>query len=135
MPKWHFMDVWTNYTVTVNNGATETFTYEKTLNPTQLNLAQHNQGYTRCHFRISHNDTQQDLCFDQPFDGKFNYSTVTYQRVITDNLVSYLNFSVRATVVSNQLIKVDVNANYFDGRNVASQVVYTFCFDYIEFFY
>ena len=135
MPKWHFMDVWTNYTVTVNNGATETFTYEKTLNPTQLNLAQHNQGYTRCHFRISHNDTQQDLCFDQPFDGKFNYSTVTYQRVITDNLVSYLNFSVRATVVSNQLIKIDVNANYFDGRNVASQVVYTFCFDYIEFFY
>ena len=129
------MDVWTNYTVTVNNGATETFTYEKTLNPTQLNLAQHNQGYTLCHFRISHNDTQQDLCFDQPFDGKFNYSTVTYQRVITDNLVSYLNFSVRATVVSNQLIKVDVNANYFDGRNVASQVVYTFCFDYIEFFY
>ena len=129
------MDVWTNYTVTVNNGATETFTYEKTLNPTQLNLAQHNQGYTRCHFRISHNDTQQDLCFDQPFDGKFNYSTVTYQRVITDNLVSYLNFSVRATVVSNQLIKIDVNANYFDGRNVASQVVYTFCFDYIEFFY
>ena len=129
------MDVWTNYSVTVNNGATETFTYEKTLNPTQLNLAQHRQGYTRCHFRISHNDTQQDLCFDQPFDGKFNYSTVTYQRVITDNLVSYLNFSVRATVVSNQLIKVDVNANYFDNRNVASQVVYTFCFDYIEFFY
>ena len=129
------MDVWTNYTVTVNNGATETFTYEKTLNPTQLNLAQHNQGYTLCHFRISHNDTQQDLCFDQPFDGKFNHSTVTYQRVITDNLVSYLNFSVRATVVSNQLIKVDVNANYFDGRNVAGQVVYTFCFDYIEFFY
>ena len=129
------MDVWTNYTVTVNNGATETFTYEKTLNPTQLNLAQHNQGYTRCHFRISHNDTQQDLCFDQPFDGKFNHSTVTYQRVIADNLVSYLNFSVRATVVSNQLIKVDVNATYFDGRNVASQVVYTFCFDYIEFFY
>lgn len=129
------MDVWTNYTVTVNNGATETFTYEKTLNPTQLNLAQHSQGYTRCHFRISHNDTQQDLCFDQPFDGKFNYSTVIYKRVIADNLVSYLNFSVRATVVSNQLIKVDVNANYFDGRDVASQVVYTFCFDYIEFFY
>ena len=129
------MDVWTNYSVTVNNGDTETFTYEKTLNPAQLNLAQHNQGYTRCHFRISHNSTQQDLCFDQPFDGKFNHSTVTYQRVIADNLVSYLNFSVRATVVSNQLIKVDVNANYFDGRNLASQVVYTFCFDYIEFFY
>ena len=129
------MDVWTNYSVTVNNDTTETFTYEKTLNPTQLNLAQHSQGYTRCHFRISHNDTQQDLCFDQPFDGKFNHSTVTYQRVITDNLVSYLNFSVRATVVSNQLIKADVVANYFDGRNVASQVVYTFCFDYIEFFY
>lgn len=129
------MDVWTNYSVTVNNGATETFTYEKTLNPAQLNLAQHSQGYTRCHFRISHNDSQQDLCFDQPFDGKFNHSTVTYKRVIADNLVSYLNFSVRATVVSNQLIKVDVNATYFDGRNVASQVVYTFCFDYIEFFY
>lgn len=129
------MDVWTNYSVTVNNNTTETFTYEKTLNPTQLNLAQHSQGYTRCHFRISHNDTQQDLCFDQPFDGKFNHSTVTYKRVIADNLVSYLNFSVRATVVSNQLIKVDVNANYFDNRNVASQVVYTFCFDYIEFFY
>ena len=129
------MDVWTNYSVTVNNGDTETFTYEKTLNPTQLNLAQHSQGHTRCHFRISHNDTQQDLCFDQPFDGKFNHSTVTYQRVVADNLVSYLNFSVRATVVSNQLIKVDVNANYFDNRNVASQVVYTFCFDYIEFFY
>lgn len=129
------MDVWTNYSVTVNNGATETFTYEKTLNPTQLNLAQHGQGYTRCHFRISHNSTQQDLCFDQPFDGKFNHSTVTYQRVVADNLVNYLNFSVRATVVSNQLIKVDVSASYFDGRNVASQVVYTFCFDYIEFFY
>ena len=129
------MDVWTNYSVTVNNDTTETFTYEKTLNPTQLNLAQHSQGYTRCHFRISHNDTQQDLCFDQPFDGKFNHSTVTYQRVVADNLVSYLNFSVRATVVSNQLIKADVNATYFDGRNVASQVVYTFCFDYIEFFY
>ena len=55
--------------------------------------------------------------------------------MIADNLVSYLNFSVRATVVSNQLIKVDVNATFFDGRNVASQVVYTFCFDYIEFFY
>lgn len=129
------MDVWTNYSVTVNNNTTETFTYEKTLNPAQLNLAQHSQGYTRCHFRISHNDTQQDLCFDQPFDGKFNHSTVTYKRVGADNLVSYLNFSVRATVVSNQLIKVDVNANYFDGRNIASQVVYTFCFDYIEFFY
>lgn len=129
------MDVWTNYSVTVNNNTTETFTYEKTLNPTQLNLAQHSQGYTRCHFRISHNATQQDLCFDQPFDGKFNHSTVTYQRVGADNLVKYLNFSVRATVVSNQLIKVDVNATFFDNRNVASQVVYTFCFDYIEFFY
>lgn len=129
------MDVWTDYSVTVNNGATETFTYEKTLNPTEMNLAQHKQGYTRCHFRISHNSTQQNLCFDQPFSGNFNHPTVTYQRVVTDNLVSYLNFSVNATVVSNQLIKVDVNATYFDGRNIASQVVYTFCFDYIEFFY
>ena len=129
------MNVWTDYSVTVNNEATETFTYEKTLNPAELNLAQHSQGYTRCHFRISHNSTQQELCFDQPFSGKFNHSTVIYQRVIADNLVSYLNFSVRATAVSNQLIKVDVNATYFDGRNVASQVVYTFCFDYIEFFY
>ena len=129
------MDVWTDYKVTVNNGATETFTYEKTLNPTQLNLAQHKQGYTRCHFRISNNETQQDLCFDQPFSVNFNHSTVTYQRVVADNLVKYLNFSVRASVVSNQLIKVEVNANFFDNRNVASQVVYNFCFDYIEFFY
>lgn len=129
------MDVWTDYSVTVNNGATETFTYEKTLNPTEMNLAQHKQGYTRCHFRISHNATQQNLCFDQPFSGNFNHPTITYQRVIADNLVSYLNFSVNVSVVSNQLIKAEVNANYFDGRNVASQVVYTFCFDYIEFFY
>lgn len=129
------MDVWTDYSVTVNNGATETFTYEKTLNPTEMNLAQHKQGYTRCHFRISHNATQQNLCFDQPFSGNFNHPTITYQRVIADNLVSYLNFSVNVSVVSNQLIKAEVNANYFDGRNLASQVVYTFCFDYIEFFY
>ena len=129
------MDVWTDYSVTVNNGATETFTYEKTLNPTEMNLAQHKQGYTRCHFRISHNATQQNLCFDQPFSGNFNHPTVTYQRVVADNLVSYLNFSVNVSVVSNQLIKAEVNANYFDGRNLASQVVYTFCFDYIEFFY
>lgn len=129
------MDVWTDYSVTVNNGATETFTYEKTLNPTEMNLAQHKQGYTRCHFRISHNATQQNLCFDQPFSGNFNHPTITYQRVVADNLVSYLNFSVNVSVVSNQLIKAEVNANYFDGRNVASQVVYTFCFDYIEFFY
>lgn len=129
------MDVWTDYTVTVNNGATETFTYEKTLNPTEMNLAQHKQGYTRCHFRISHNATQQNLCFDQPFSGNFNHPTVTYQRVVADNLVSYLNFSVNVSVVSNQLIKAEVNAVYFDNRNLASQVVYTFCFDYIEFFY
>lgn len=129
------MNVWTNYTVTVNNDATETFTYEKTLNPTQLNLAQHSQGYTRCHFRISHNNTHQNLCFDQPFSGFFNHPTVTYQRVVADNLVSYLNFAVQMSVVSSELLKAEVKANYFDGRNIASQVVYTFCLDYIEFFY
>lgn len=129
------MNVWTDYTVTVNNDATETFTYEKTLNPTQLNLAQHSQGYTRCHFRISHNATQQNLCFDQPFSGFFNHPTVTYQRVVADNLVSYLNFAVQMSVVSSELLKAEVKATYFDGRNIASQVVYTFCLDYIEFFY
>ena len=129
------MDVWTDYTVTVNNDATETFTYEKTLNPTELRLAQHSQGYTRCHFRISHNATQQNLCFDQPFSGFFNHPTVTYQRVVADNLVSYLNFAVQASVVSSELLKAEVKATYFDGRNIASQVVYTFCLDYIEFFY
>ena len=129
------MDVWTDYTVTVNNDATETFTYEKTLTPTEMRLAQHSQGYTRCHFRISHNATQQNLCFDQPFSGFFNHPTVTYQRVVADNLVSYLNFAVQASVVSSELLKAEVKATYFDGRNVASQVVYTFCLDYIEFFY
>ena len=129
------MDVWTDYTVTVNNGATETFTYEKTLTPTEMRLAQHSQGYTRCHFRISHNATQQNLCFDQPFSGFFNHPTVTYQRVVADNLVSYLNFAVQASVVSSELLKAEVKATYFDGRNIASQVVYTFCLDYIEFFY
>ena len=129
------MDVWTDYTVTVNNDATETFTYEKTLTPTEMRLAQHSQGYTRCHFRISHNATQQNLCFDQPFSGFFNHPTVTYQRVIADNLVSYLNFAVQASVVSSELLKAEVKATYFDGRNIASQVVYTFCLDYIEFFY
>ena len=129
------MDVWTDYTVTVNNDATETFTYEKTLTPTEMRLAQHRQGYTRCHFRISHNATQQNLCFDQPFSGFFNHPTVTYQRVIADNLVSYLNFAVQASVVSSELLKAEVKATYFDGRNIASQVVYTFCLDYIEFFY
>ena len=129
------MDVWTDYTVTVNNDATETFTYEKTLTPTEMRLAQHSQGYTRCHFRISHNATQQNLCFDQPFSGFFNHPTVTYQRVVADNLVSYLNFAVQASVVSSELLKAEVKATYFDGRNIASQVVYTFCLDYIEFFY
>ena len=129
------MDVWTDYTVTVNNGVTETFTYEKTLNPTEMRLAQHSQGYTRCHFRISHNDTQQNLCFDQPFSGFFNHSAVTYQRVIADNLVDYVNFAVQASVVSSELLKAEVKATYFDGRNIASQIVYTFCLDYIEFFY
>ena len=129
------MDVWTDYTVTVNNDATETFTYEKTLNPTELRLAQHSQGYTRCHFRISHSATQQNLCFDQPFSGFFNHPTVTYQRLVADNLVSYLNFAVQMSVVSSELLKAEVKATYFDGRNLASQVVYTFCLDYIEFFY
>ena len=129
------MDVWTDYTVTVNNDATETFTYEKTLNPTELRLAQHSQGYTRCHFRISHNDTQQNLCFVQPFSGFFNHSSVTYQRIIADNLIDYVNFAVQMSVVSSELLKAEVKATYFDGRNIASQVVYTFCLDFIEFFY
>ena len=135
MPKWHFMNVFVNNTVSVNYGVTQTFTYEKTLNPTQRDLAQNKEGYTLCHFRISHNETLQDLCFAQPFSGNFNHSTVTYQRVMVDNLVDYLNFSVRAYVYTDRQIRVDVNAAYFNGRSVASQVNYTFCFDYIEFFY
>ena len=135
MPKWHFMNVFVNNTVSVNNGVTQTFTYEKALNPTQMDLAQNKEGYTLCHFRISHNETLQELCFAQPFSGNFNHSTVTYQRVVSDNLVKYLNFSVRAYVYTDRQIRVDVNATFFDNRNVASQVNYTFCFDYIEFFY
>lgn len=135
MPKWHFINVFVNNTVSVDNGVTQTFTYEKALNPTQRDLAQNKEGYTLCHFRISHNETLQDLCFAQPFSEHFNHSTVTYQRVAADNIVKYLNFSVRAYVYTDRKIRVDVNATFFDNRNVASQVNYTFCFDYIEFFY